>query len=133
MGERKRRVCRSRGRFFSLRTARCRAPPLSLLLLCRPFFILVLPVGGAAGPCSQERETYRMAVGTAARPSYGKDMLLVSDAFQFVCVVIWKVRSLAGPSTVTRKEGRKEASNLRTRRARAQRGGGKGGGGEEAG
>ena len=48
---------------------------------------------GGGGACAEERETYRLAVGTAARPSYGKDMLLVSDKYKFVCVVIWKVVS----------------------------------------
>ena len=49
--------------------------------------------GSGSGVCSTERDTYRLAVGAAARPSYGPDMLLVSDKYQFVCIVIWKVAS----------------------------------------
>ena len=52
-----------------------------------------LPLFRDSGVCAEERYTYRLGVGTAARPSYGKDMLLVSDRYQFVCVVIWKVAS----------------------------------------
>lgn len=58
------------------------APPIPSVL---PLF--------SGGVCSTERDTYRLAVGAAARLSYGPDMLLVSDKYQFVCIVIWKVAS----------------------------------------
>ena len=47
---------------------------------------------GAA--CATERDLYRLSTAYApVRHSYGPDMLLVSDRYEFIAIQIWKVAS----------------------------------------
>ena len=71
-----------------------------LRLVTREDTWMAPPIAGAnalfrsGGVCATERDLYRLSTSYApVRHSYGPDMLLVSDRYEFIAIQIWKVAS----------------------------------------